>query len=167
MNKKPVIIIIGLIGILLIFQTGVFRNSNSDILQFMNKVFVGNKMIVKTSEDIQEEKIRINIISSDKVVFNNKKFLDNIGDVYGGPNFDVYYEDKLIGRALHHNTNDWYVNEFVFKFFSDNNQMKFTFETNGKSSGGEAGYIWINKINDTLKFESYKTSGKLINKWTE
>ena len=148
-----------LIGILILFRVGTFRGSDSDILQVLNKILVGNSMIVNTSSDIELEKIKINISFSDKVVFENGIFNNNIGEHYGGPNFDVYYENKLIGRALHYNTNDWYVNEFIFVFFIDNNQPKFTFKTNGRTNGFGEGYIWISK-NDTLYFEPFKPNGE-------
>ena len=88
-----------MIGILILFRVGTFRGSDSDILQVLNKILVGNSMIVNTSSDIELEKIKINISFSDKVVFENGIFNNNIGEHYGGPNFDVYYENKLIGRA--------------------------------------------------------------------
>lgn len=130
-SKILLFVIVGILGIFIVFRIGIFRNSNSDLFQVLNKIFVGNKIIVKTSSNIELEKIKINIAYSDMTVFESGKFNNNIEDAHGGPIFDVLYENILIGRALHYNTNDWYVNEFVFNFFMDKNNPKFTFKTNG------------------------------------
>jgi hypothetical protein len=97
----------------------------------------------------------------------NGKFKNNIGESYGGPIFDVYYENNLIGKALHDNTNDWYVNEFSFNFFKHNGKVKFNFITNGKDKNGDEGYVWIDSENGKVNFQSFAPNGKLINKWSE
>lgn len=153
MKKRNIIllsIICVLTGTFILFRIGTFRDSDNNILQMLNKILIGNSMIIYTSSDIELEKIKIIISFSDKVIFENGIFNNNIGEHYGGPNFDVYYENELIGRALHYNTNDWYVNEFVFNFFT-NNKPRFTFKTIGKDYGFEEGYIWFDKA-DTLYF---------------
>ena len=150
-----------------VFRTGIFRKSESDILQAINKIFLGNEMIVKTSKRLKLEKVKIKIASSEKLVFENGKFKNNIGENYGGPIFDVYYDGILIGKALHDNKNDWYVNEFIFNIFELNGKVKFNFITNGKDKNGDEGYIWIEKINNKLNFKSFKPNGKLINNWNE
>ncbi len=144
-----------------IVRRGMFRKSESDILQALNKIFIGNEMVVKTSQSLKLEKVKIT--SSEKTVFENGKFLNNFEESYGGPNFDVFYDGNLIGKAFHDNTNDWYVNEFIFTFFELNGKVKFNFITNGKDRNGDEGYIWIEKNN----FKSFKTNGKLINQWNE
>ncbi len=161
------ILIILLITVIVLFRVGLFRTSQIDLIQVFNRYIVGNSMNVKCSNDLIKEKIKINIAWSYKTVYEHEHFLDNIDDIYGGPIFDVYYDNVLIGRALHDNTNDWYTNEFEFNFFSLNNQIKFTFKTKGRDKNGEEGYIWIKKVNDTLYYESYEPNGKLINKWKE
>ena len=164
------IFIVG-IGILIItycvFKTGVFRKSENDALQVFNKIFIGNEMIVKTSNELELAKVKIKNTSSEKIIFENEKFKNNIGENYGGPIFDIYYDEILIGKALHDNTNDWYVNEFIINFFKLNGKVKFNFITNGKDKNGYEGYIWIEKENNKLKYQSFKPSGKLINSWYE
>ena len=150
-----------------VFKSGIFRKSESDILQALNKIFIGNEMIVKTSQSLKLEKVKIKIASSEKSVFENGKFLNNLEESYGGPNFDVFYDGNLIGKALHDNTNDWYVNEFIFNFFELNGKVKFNFITNGKDRNGDEGYIWIEKNMDKLNFQSFEPNGKLINQWNE
>ena len=141
---KIFIILIGLVFSILfftIFRIGVFRKSESDFIQVINKALVGNKIKVKTTPEIDIDNIKINIAFSEKSVFINGKFLKNIEEAYGGPSFDIYYDNILIGRALHYNTNNWYVNEFIFKFFKEDNQIKFTYIANGKKCGINEGYI--------------------------
>ena len=157
----------GLFGTFLVLRIGILRDSESDFVQILNKIFAGNEVIVRAASNVELKKISINIAFSDRVVFENEKFNNNIGESYGGPIFDIYYENKLIGRALHDNTNDWYVNKYVFDFFNENNQTKFTFKSIGKNKYGENGYIWINTTNDSIYFESYTTNGRLIRKWSE
>ena len=157
----------GFVLVIMLFRFELFRNNHNDFLQKLNKVFVGNEMKITTRQDIDVNKIKINLAFSDKTVFEHNQFLNNIGEQYGGPIFDVYYDNLLIGRALHDNTNDWYSNEFLFDFYKDGNKIKFKFKTNGKDKEGEEGYIYIEKSNDSLNFESYDSNGKLINKWKE
>ncbi len=149
------------------FKTGVFRKSESDILQILNNVFLGNEMIVHTSNGLKLDKVKIKMASSEKIVFINGKFKNNIEESYGGPNFDVYYDEIHIGKGLHDNTNDWYVNEFIFNFFKLNGKVKFNFISNGKNKSGEEGYIWIEKEKEMSYYQSFTSSGELINKWHE
>ena len=158
-TKILTITILGLIGTFIIFKIGLFRSSNNDIIQVLNKIFAGNEIIVSGTSEINLDAVLIKIAYSDKVVFQNNKFNDNIGKEYGGPIFDVFYNEALIGRGLHYNTNNWYVNRFVFDFFRKNNDVKFTFKTIGKSSGGQEGYIWIDSINNTDSFKSFTSKG--------
>ena len=154
------------LGTIFVFRTGIFRASESEFLQILNSVFVGNDMIVEASPEIDIQKIKINKAFTEKTVFENSEFHNNIDKVYGGPKFDVYYDSFLIGRALHYNTNDWYVNEFVFYFYKDEtNKPKFKFFTNGKS-GVEEGYIWISNNYNTMLYESYDQNGHKIIKWS-
>lgn len=166
-NKTLLLVPVIFLLVFSIFRIGLFRNSKNDFVQVLNKVFVGNEMIVKFSPDIDLQKIKINLAFSDKTVFEQGRFLNNIGEAYGGPIFDVYYDNLLVGRAVYDNTNEWYVNEFLFDFFRDDKQIKFTFIPNGRDKYGDVAYIWIKKTNDSLSFESYRPSGELINKWKE
>jgi hypothetical protein len=170
--KRKTTLVISLLGVLVliilivvIFRSGLFRNSRNDFVQVLNKIIIGNEMIVKVSPDVDKSKIKIKL--GEKTVFEQNQFLDNIGECYGGPVFDVYYDTLLIGRAGHSNTNDWYTNEYVFDFYRDGKRIKFNFRTNGRDKGGDAGYIFIEKLNDSLIFESYDPNGKLIRKWKE
>lgn len=170
MTSKKKFILFGITSLLIlfcVFKTGAFRKSESDILQVINKLFLGNEMNVKVSNDLKIENVKIKISSSEKIVFENGHFLNNIGDSYGGPIFDVYYNGTLIGKALHDNRNNWYVSEFNFTIFNLNGKVKFKFITNGKDKNGDEGYIWIEKKGNKLNFESFDSNGKLINKWTE
>lgn len=166
-NKIAISLLTSFILVIILFRFGLFRNSQNDFLQILNKVFVGDEMKLTTRQEVDEKKIKINLAFSDKTVFEHNKFLDNIGEQYGGPIFDVYYDNLLIGRALHDNTNDWYTNEFLFDFYKEANRIKFKFKTNGRDNRGEEGYIHIEKSNDSLYYESYDPNGKLINKWKE
>ena len=166
-NKIAISLLTGIVLVIILFRIRLFRNSQNDFLQILNKVFVGDEMVVTVGQDIDENKIKINLAFSEKTVFEHNQFLDNIGKQYGGPIFDVYYDNLIIGRALHDNTNNWYTNEFIFDFYKDMNRIKFKFRTNGRDKKGEEGYIYIEKSNDSLNFESYDPSGKLINKWKE
>jgi len=166
-KNTAIIILTGIVLVFILFRFGLFRNSQSDFIQILNKVIVGDVMKVKANNDIDKNKIKINLAFSDKTVFENSHFFDNIGKQYGGPIFDVYYDKKLIGRAFHDNTNNWYTNEFLFNFYKEANRIKFKFNTYGRDKKGEEGYIYIEKTNDSLNFESYDQNHKLINKWSE
>ena len=166
-SKIAISLLTSFVLVIVVFRFGLFRNSQNDFLQILNKVFVGDEMKITTKQDIDENKIIINLAFSEKTVFEHNHFLDNIGKQYGGPIFAVYYDNLLIGRALHDNTNDWYTNEFLFDFYKDANKIKFKFETNGRDKNGEEGCIYIEKSNHSLNFESYDANGKLINKWKE
>lgn len=165
--KVVISFLAGIILVILIFRVGLFRSSDNDFVQILNKVLIGNEMYVNTSKEIDRNKIKINLAFSDKIVFEQNKFLNNIGECYGGPIFDVYYDNLLIGRALHYNTNDWYTNEFIFDFYKEGKRIKFKFKTNRSNKNGAEGYIYIKKANDSLSFESYDSNEKLINKWKE
>lgn len=158
---------VGIILLILSFRIGFFRNSGNDFIQFLNKILVGNEMRVNASNEIDINKIRINLVFSHKIVFEHNHFLDNIANYYGGPVFDVYYKDMLIGRAFHDNTNNWYTNKFDFDFYKERERIKFKFKTYGRDKNGEEGYTNIEKLNDCSIFESYDHDGKLINKWQE
>ena len=164
MKRKNIIILsIALICIcgIIIIRVGLFRKSENEILQVFNKVFAGNSLTVNQTDSIDINKITILI--SDKVVFQGGHFLNNIEDEYGGPNFDIFYGDKLIGKAFHYNTNDWYVNKYVFNFFIEKCQTRFTFESMGKNFLSDE-YLWIHQLGDSLDYESFKSIElKLIN----
>lgn len=150
--KIVLLSIILFILILRIFKIGIIRDSKSDFIQIINKVFVGNQIIVTTSSDLSLQNVKITIANSGEVVFENGSFKDNIWEIYGGPVFDVYYQDRLVGHAFHDNTNDWYVNEFIFHFFKINHQIRFNFTTHGKDKYGDEGYDWIEENNETSQF---------------
>ncbi len=164
-NKIVISFLTGFILVIMLFRLGTFRNSQNDFLQILNKVIIGDEMKVRSGIDIDKNKIKINLAVSEKKVYEQNHFLDNIGEQYGGPFFDIYYDNQIIGQALNYNTNDWYTNEFVFDFYKEANRIKFKFKTNGRDNSGADGYIYIEKINDSLSYESYDTKGKLINKW--
>ena len=163
--KIGVFFLAGLFIIILTFRFGLFRTSQNDIVQLLNKILIGDQMIIETSNEIDQGKLRINLAFTDKIVYEKSNFLDNIGKHHGGPEFDVYYDNNLIGRTFHFNTNDWYTNEYIFNFYKEKKQIKFKFKCNGRDSGGGDGYIYIIKRSDSLYFESYESNGNLINKW--
>ena len=138
--------------LLWIVKSGILRRSDNDFLQFLNKVFIGNQIIVTTTSDLALEKVKITLADSKETIFENMIFKDTIWEVYGGPIFDIYYEDMLLGRAFHDNTNDWYVNEFIFHVFKVNNKIRFNFTTHGKDKHGDEGYTRIEENAKTSQF---------------
>lgn len=170
MVKKRFILLSVLVVFLitiLTFQYDLFRSNQNDLVQFLNRLLVGDKMIVKTRNNLEIKKVRINISNTDKIVFENNRFYNNIGNIYGGPMFDIYYDNTLLGKAFHWNTNDWYRNKFMFDVYQEQNQIKFKFKTIGKNKNGEQGYITIKDGLDSLYFESFDYDGNLINSWKE
>lgn len=87
MVKKRFILLSVLVVFLitiLTFQYDLFRSNQNDLVQFLNRVLVGDKMIVKTRNNLEIKKVRINISNTDKIVFENNRFYNNIGNIYGG-----------------------------------------------------------------------------------
>ena len=146
-------------------RSEVFRSSENDFVQMLNAGLVGNVMVVESSSQVDEDKIRIN--AGDKIVYGDNRFLNNIGQVYGGPVFQVYYDNELIGLAYHDNTNDWYTNKFYFRFFRVSDKIRFQFKTDGRDKKGEMGYQWITRQDAYTYHESFDPHGKLINTWKE
>lgn len=166
MIKKILLIVFVLFcTIFCIIRTGIARSSKSDFAQVLNKYFIGDEITVEASSVIDDELIKITD-QDGKVFFENNEFFDNIGENYGGPIFDVYYNNKLIGKGLHDNKNDWYTSEYVFNFFKVGNKVRFKLTTIGKQ-GPEEGYIWIDKINNKSHYQSFESTGQLISEWYE
>ena len=138
----------------------------TDFVQILYKVFVGYQMTVNYTDDINCEKIKINSAASDKSVYKDGAFLGDIGEHYGGPSFDIYYSDNLIGRASTYNKNNWYTNKFEFDFYKENGKVRFKFKPYGPKSLEDC-YIWVDKRKDSIYYQSYEIDGRLINTWTE
>ena len=52
----------GFVLVIMLFRFELFRNNHNDFLQKLNKVFVGNEMKITTRQDIDVNKIKINLI---------------------------------------------------------------------------------------------------------
>jgi hypothetical protein len=76
MRRKTKMMIIGG-GIVILsfcaFKFGVFRKSENDFVQVLNKLLVGNEMTIKTESDLKLENVKINIAGSKRNVFEKWK----------------------------------------------------------------------------------------------
>jgi hypothetical protein len=156
------------VGFGIIVRMGVFRESDSDFLQVWNRYILGNQLFIKCANEMNPNLIRIHEGFGGQLLYEKNRLVNPITDWYGGPLFDVYYNNQLLGRAFHDNHNNWYTNEFTFQFFlhSKENRPQFTFDSKGKDQGGK-GYLWIREIQDSILTESYETNGTLINRLIE
>ncbi|MGQ1786841.1 MULTISPECIES: hypothetical protein [unclassified Saccharicrinis] len=165
MSRKRIYILLVVLTCLLsvtLTRLGLFSTSDSDIIQVINKVFAGNSILVNSTGGIELDKVTIQILG--ETVFEKGKYLNNIKDTYGGPNFDVFYDDKLIGTVYHYNTNDWYVNQFKFDFYFEDNHPRFICKSKWKN-WDSCVYIWIAECVDSVEYKSFDSEGKIIRKW--
>jgi hypothetical protein len=163
---------IGMIAVLgfgIIVRVGVFRESDSPFLQVLNRYILGNQLVFKCSKEIDPALIRIHEGFGGRLLYEKNRLVNPISDWYGGPFFDVYYNNQLLGMGIHDNTNNWHTNEFTFTFFvnAKEHRPQFTFDSKGKDQGGEKCYIWIRETRDSIFKESYQTNGTFINRWAE
>ncbi len=165
LRNLVIIIIILIIVLFALLKLGVLRTLEIDFVQKINRILIGNEMIVNASSEIDLMKIKINSANSINSVFVDGEFLDNIGNISNGPKFDVFYENILIGKALHSNSKDWYVNKFEFKFFRQKKEVKFTFSSRGNNKHDS--YIWITKVRGKSIYQSFDSDGKPLMKWTD
>lgn len=114
----------------LILNSSYFRNQDTIFNRLQGKFFDKNTINVSV-DDIDLDKIAIESIEENKVVFKNGKKTSKIKNQYGGDNFQVFYNNKLIGQAGIYKTNWWHTHDYFFKVFKTNTSIAFEFKVIG------------------------------------
>ncbi|MDX2174436.1 MAG: hypothetical protein SFY56_15140 [Bacteroidota bacterium] len=114
----------------LILNSSHFRNQDT-ILNRLQCQFFDKNTINVSAGDIDLDKIVIESLEENKVVFKNGKKTSKIKNQYGGDNFKVFYKNKLLGQAGIFKTNWWHTHDYFFKVFKTCTNIAFEFEVIG------------------------------------
>lgn len=106
------------------------RNQDNLIGKLQNLLINQNSVLV-TGINIDLDKVSIKCIESNRMIFENGKKVSNIENEYGGDNFEVFYDDKLIGKSGIFKTNWFHTHDYFFKILKIKNELKFDFKVKG------------------------------------
>jgi hypothetical protein len=95
----------------LILNSNAFRNQDT-ILNRIQCMFFNKNTISISATDINPDSIVIESIEENKVVFKGGKMISKIKNQYGGDNFNILYNKKLLGQAGIFKTNWWHTHEY-------------------------------------------------------
>ena len=121
-KKILIILIIVFIGILIFgylliyFKAEKLKDKHCLITQLSSRLFDLNNLDVKVSEDLNIEDFKIKNINSNKIIFENNRFIKGIKNDYGNCLFEIYYKDSLIFEIGHFKFNNWHTNDYLFEF---------------------------------------------------
>lgn len=114
----------------LILNSNAFRNQDT-ILNRIQCMFFNKNTISISATDINPDSIVIESIEENKVVFKGGKMISKIKNQYGGDNFNILYNKKLLGQAGIFKTNWWHTHDYYFKVFRTNTSISFDFNVEG------------------------------------
>jgi hypothetical protein len=113
-----------------ILNSSAFRNKDNILNRIQCIIFNKNTISVSTTK-INVDSIKIESMEEGKVVFKDGKMTSNIKNQYGGDNFKIFYNEKLIGQAGIFKTNWWHTHDYHFNILRTKNNITFYFKVEG------------------------------------
>ena len=106
------------------------RNQD-DLLSKLQNLLINQNTVLVTGANINLEKVSIKCIETNQMIFENGKKVSNIENEYGGDNFEVFYDNKLIGKSGIFKTNWFHTHDYFFKINKLKNDLIFEFKVKG------------------------------------
>lgn len=135
-RKRQIYILLTISTVLVVFfgfKNYKFSNYDNTIYRLQCSIFNANTVTVKTKK-LDINKVVIKSIEDNKIVFEGGKETSKIKNQYGGDNFEIYYENKLIGQAGIYKTNWWYTHDYYFDLVKTGSRILFRFQAIGPNS---------------------------------
>ena len=116
-RKKLIFILVILVAFVVsIFLIKVAKVRNQDnLLNRFQCIFFDKNTINVSGINVDLQKIVISSVEEDKIIFKNGQKTSGIKNEYGGDNFKIFYNKKLIGQAGIFKTNWWHTHDYFFE----------------------------------------------------
>lgn len=163
-RQKSYIIILLTISTIFVVLYGLknykYSNYDSIIYRLQCLIFNENSLTVKT-KNLDIKKVVIKSIEENKIVFEDGKETSKIKNQYGGDNFEIYYDNKLVGQAGIFKTNWWYTHDYCFDLLKDNSKIIFHFQVSGPNQNSlNYKYYELDNFKNKSAEVFYDSSGK-------
>lgn len=107
-----------------------FQNQGNLLNKTQSYFFDKNTLNV-TGSNIDIDKVIIESIESGNVIFKKGNKVSKINNEYGETNFNIFYDNTLIGQAGIFKTNWWHIHDYYFKIIKTDTNIFFNFNVKG------------------------------------
>lgn len=113
-----------------------FKNTDTLIHRIGCRAFEFNTISVFTEMDMLSENLTIKV--DDRIVYENGRRKERIGQHHGHTIFNLYYQDRLIAEIGHFKTNNWHCNGYYFWIFEEDQQIAATYRIEGPDARNDS-----------------------------
>ncbi len=149
-----------------IFSKSIFKpfaNTETVINKIGCRLFELNTISVMSNSNLDLNKVQIKI--SDRIVFEDGKQQNRIGQKYGFTILDIYYDELLIAEVGHFKRNNWYSNGYEIELSKKSNNFIVYHQINGpdaKNDNFQKRYVY-NALKTLTRIDFLNEQGEIYN----